>query len=57
MCYSINEIIAEKARAIAERNGRARDVYDIVNIRAPVEAERSTKKKCDFPFRNHQMVI
>ncbi|HED08518.1 MAG TPA: nucleotidyl transferase AbiEii/AbiGii toxin family protein [Ignavibacteria bacterium] len=31
-CYSINEILAEKTRALVERNGRARDVYDIVNI-------------------------
>jgi len=30
--YSINEILAEKARALVERNGRARDVYDVVNI-------------------------
>ena len=32
LCYSINEILAEKTRALVERNGRARDVYDIVNI-------------------------
>jgi predicted nucleotidyltransferase component of viral defense system len=31
-CYSINEILAEKTRALVERNGRARDVYDVVNI-------------------------
>lgn len=31
-CYSVNEIIAEKTRAIYERQGRARDIYDIVNI-------------------------
>lgn len=31
-CYSVNEILAEKTRAIYERQGRARDVYDIVNI-------------------------
>jgi predicted nucleotidyltransferase component of viral defense system len=31
-CYSINEILAEKTRAIYERQGRARDVYDVVNI-------------------------
>lgn len=31
-CYSINEILAEKTRAIYERQGRARDIYDIVNI-------------------------
>lgn len=32
LCYSINEILAEKSRALYERSGRARDVYDIVNI-------------------------
>ena len=32
LCYSINEILAEKTRALFERKGRARDVYDIVNI-------------------------
>lgn len=31
-CYSINEILAEKARAMYERQGRARDIYDVVNI-------------------------
>lgn len=31
-CYSINEILTEKTRAIYERQGRARDIYDIVNI-------------------------
>lgn len=31
-CYSINEILAEKTRALVERYGRARDVYDVVNI-------------------------
>lgn len=31
-CYSVNEILAEKTRAIYERQGRARDVFDVVNI-------------------------
>lgn len=31
-CYSISEILAEKTRAIYERQGRARDIYDIVSI-------------------------
>ncbi len=31
-CYSVNEILAEKTRAIYERQGRARDIYDVVNI-------------------------
>ena len=31
-CYSVNELLAEKTRALVERSGRARDVYDVVNI-------------------------
>lgn len=31
-CYSVNEILSEKTRAIYERQGRARDIYDVVNI-------------------------
>jgi len=44
-CYSINEILAEKTRALVERNGRARDVYDVVNIsrnfRSEIDQEES----------------
>jgi predicted nucleotidyltransferase component of viral defense system len=32
LCYTENEILAEKTRALYERQGRARDVYDVVNI-------------------------
>ncbi|MFQ5473592.1 MAG: nucleotidyl transferase AbiEii/AbiGii toxin family protein [Dehalococcoidia bacterium] len=31
-CYSLPEILAEKVRALFERSGRARDVYDVVNV-------------------------
>ncbi len=31
-CYTVNEILAEKTRALYERQGRARDVYDLVSI-------------------------
>ncbi len=31
-CFSINELLAEKTRALYEREGRARDVYDVVHI-------------------------
>lgn len=31
-CYSVDEILAEKTRALYEREGRARDVYDIVHL-------------------------
>lgn len=32
LCYSVNEILAEKTRALYERQGRVRDLYDVVNI-------------------------
>ena len=31
-CYSLKELLVEKVRALLERSGRARDVYDVVNI-------------------------
>lgn len=31
-CYTLHEIFAEKTRALHERSGRSRDVYDVVNI-------------------------
>lgn len=31
-CYSIHEILAEKTRAMFERAGRARDLYDVIHI-------------------------
>ena len=32
LCYTVNEVLAEKARALYERQGRARDLFDVVNI-------------------------
>jgi len=32
LCYTVNEVLAEKTRALYERRGRARDLYDVVNI-------------------------
>ena len=32
LCYTANEVLAEKTRALYERQGRARDLYDVVNI-------------------------
>jgi len=32
LCYSLEEVLAEKIRALVERTGRARDVYDVVNV-------------------------
>lgn len=43
-CYTLHEILAEKTRALHERSGRSRDVYDVVNIgrnfRDEVELDR-----------------
>lgn len=38
-CYSLEEILAEKTRALVERSGRARDVFDVVNIGRNFQAE------------------
>lgn len=43
-CYSVNEILAEKTRAIYERQGRARDIYDIVNISRSFREHVDVKK-------------
>jgi len=58
-CYSINEILAEKTRALVERNGRARDVYDAVNIsrnfRSEINPEETVilaKQKFEFKQLN-----
>lgn len=54
-CYSINEILAEKSRALMQRKGRARDVYDLVNISRnfrehadPGRARRIAQEKFKF---------
>ena len=56
-CYSINEILAEKTRAMYERQGRAKDIYDVVNIsrnfRGEVDIEKA--KAClkeKFKFKS-----
>jgi predicted nucleotidyltransferase component of viral defense system len=54
-CYSVNEILAEKTRALYERQGRARDVYDVVHICrsfrddvSPARARYILAKKFEF---------
>ena len=54
-CYSVNEILAEKTRALYERQGRARDVYDVVHICrsfrddvSPQRAREILAKKFEF---------
>lgn len=63
LCYSINEILAEKTRALVERPGRARDVFDIVNIsrnfRNEINVQQTRRilhKKFDFKNLNKPTV-
>lgn len=60
LCYSIQEILAEKTRALVERNGRARDVYDVINIsrnyRGEVDSER-TKEIAESKFEFKGLTI
>lgn len=63
----MNEILAEKTRAIYERQGRARDIYDIVNIsrnfREHVDikiARDGLKKKFNFkslPYPSVDLIL
>lgn len=55
LCYSIHEILAEKTRAMFERAGRARDLYDVIqmtrNFREHIQVEKARtclKKKFSF---------
>ena len=67
LCYSVNEILAEKSRALYERQGRARDVYDVIHIsRAFRETvDRSVAKHVldekfrfkSLPYPNSGMII
>ncbi|MDB5048187.1 MAG: hypothetical protein JWO30_1258 [Fibrobacteres bacterium] len=59
-CYSIHEILAEKTRALLQRKGRARDVYDLVNIsrnfRDQVDPERARRiAHAKFKFKDLPM--
>ena len=50
-CYSLDEIVAEKLRALTERSGRARDVYDVVNIARNFADEVSVGRVRDIAAR------
>ncbi|MCK5606170.1 nucleotidyl transferase AbiEii/AbiGii toxin family protein [Candidatus Pacearchaeota archaeon] len=57
LSYSIDEILAEKSRALFERNGRARDVYDVVNISRNFREEINSENvkniaMAKFKFKN-----
>ena len=48
LCYSINEVLAEKTRALVQRNGRARDVYDVVNVSRNFRGEIDPQRTKDI---------
>ena len=48
LCYSINEVLAEKTRALVQRNGRARDVFDVVNISRNFRGEIDPQRTKDI---------
>jgi predicted nucleotidyltransferase component of viral defense system len=50
-CYSLEEILAEKLRALVERAGRARDVYDIVNIGRNFSSDVHTRDVREIAYR------
>jgi hypothetical protein len=50
-CYSVDEILAEKTRALYERNGRARDVYDVVHLSREFKDAVNTTRAADIARR------
>jgi hypothetical protein len=50
-CYTLSEIVAEKVRALVERAGRARDVYDVVNVGRNLRAELASPRIADLAAR------
>ena len=54
LCYSLNEVLAEKTRALFERNGRARDVYDVVNISRNFRVEIDPQQTKDIANKKFQ---
>lgn len=54
LCYSINEVLAEKTRALFERNGRARDIYDVVNISRNFRGEIDPQQAKDIANKKFQ---
>jgi Nucleotidyl transferase AbiEii toxin, Type IV TA system len=53
-CYSVNEILAEKTRALYERQGRARDVYDVVHISRSFRSDVSPERARDILARKFE---
>ena len=53
-CYSLNEILAEKTRALHERSGLPRDVYDVINICKKFRDSLDGKKAKNILFEKFQ---
>jgi predicted nucleotidyltransferase component of viral defense system len=53
-CYHLDEIVAEKVRALVERSGRARDVYDIVNIARNFRSDVSPQRVQEIAARKFE---
>ncbi|MCC7131052.1 MAG: nucleotidyl transferase AbiEii/AbiGii toxin family protein [Gemmatimonadales bacterium] len=53
-CYSLDEIVAEKSRALVQRSGRARDVYDVVNIARNFPSEVSVGRVRDIAAKKFE---
>ena len=49
--YSLEELLAEKVRALVERSGRARDVYDVVSLRRSTAVAVDVAKARDLTIR------
>ena len=54
LCYTLDEILAEKTRALYERSGRSRDVYDVVNIDRNFRGEVSESRVRDLVRRKFE---
>jgi predicted nucleotidyltransferase component of viral defense system len=54
LCYTLDEILAEKTRALYERSGRSRDVYDVVNIDRNFRGEVSERKVRELTRRKFE---
>jgi predicted nucleotidyltransferase component of viral defense system len=53
-CYSVDEILAEKSRALYERQGRARDVYDIIHLTRDFRESIDPTRTAELAVRKFQ---
>jgi predicted nucleotidyltransferase component of viral defense system len=53
-CYSVNEILAEKSRALFEREGRSRDVYDIIHLSQDFREAIDPRRAADLAARKFE---